>query len=109
MKRTVLFVLMLVLLIGLSPMSSHHMFAMQTTRTNKMMMVQQNNMLGGNTAGESSTGSCCDEIAQSFMGCAFLVLQEACIVLSGGNERVGYSTPLIQSSFIETLAPPPKA
>lgn len=81
---------------------------MQTMKMDEMKMSQQSSMTHDKNAGQDSTGSCCDEIAQSPIGCAFVVPQSAYINISGGSARVGYLTPLIQFTNIETLAPPPK-
>lgn len=88
---------------------SNHISSMQTMQMDEMKASQSNNMAHGNNAGKSSTGSCCSEISQSPLGCALLVPQSAYVDVSGGNERTGYATLLIQSFYIETLAPPPKA
>ena len=82
------------------------MFSM--SMDDNMLMSQYSNMAGGNSAAENSPMPCCDEVVQAAMSCAFLVPQYAYVGLSGGNERVGYSTPLIQTIFTESLAPPPK-
>lgn len=87
---------------------SNHM-TMQTIQMDEMTMSQQSNLAGGNRAGEKSTVPCGDEAAHFSVSCAFLVPQFAYISLSGGNEQVGYSTPLIQTIQIEILAPPPKS
>ena len=107
MTRLLLILLTFALLIGLSP-TSNHMFAMQTMQIDEMTMSQHRDM-ADDSAGENSTMPCCDEIAQFSISCAFLVPQFAYVVISGGSERVGYSAPLIQSIYIEILAPPPKA
>ena len=107
MTRLLLIVLTFALLNGLSPMSNH--MTMQTMHIEKMITSRQSNMAGGNRAREKPTVPCGDEAAHFSTSCAFLVPQFAYIGLSGGNERVGYSTPLIQTIQIEILAPPPKS
>jgi len=106
MARILLIVLTFALLIGLSPISTH-MSSVQTMQMDETMISYQSNMNHGN-AGAIITGSCCDEMASFSIGCAFLVPPCAYVGLSGGSERIGFSTPLIQSIYIQALAPPPK-
>jgi len=87
---------------------SYPMMSMQATHMDDMILSQYGQMDHG-SAGENSTGSCCDEIAPFSMICAFLIPQYAYIDLSGGSERVLNSSPVVQSIYIETAIPPPKA
>lgn len=104
--KTLLVVLTFALLIGLSPMSNH-----MTVQAMQMeeVTISHGDMAGENKAGENSAMPCCDEIAQTFTGCAFLVPQYSSVGASKGSERVAYSTLLIQTIYIEILAPPPKS
>jgi hypothetical protein len=58
---------------------------------------------------EDSASSCCDAICPSSLSYTFLTPQYADIDLSGGSERVLNSSPVVQSIYIETAIPPPKA
>jgi hypothetical protein len=107
MAKLLFTVLTSAILMGLSPMS-HPMSSMQIMHTDEMTLSYQNNMQH-ETAGKNSTGTCCDEIASFAIGCSFLVPQYACIDAFGGIKRVMSSDPIVQSIFIETLTPPPKA
>lgn len=96
------------LLVALLSMPNY-MSSMPSMSVDNMMASQQDNMNGESNEGKDSTGSCCDVIAQSSTGCAFLVPQSVYAGLFGGNERVECPTHQIQSIDIEILAPPPKA
>jgi hypothetical protein len=95
------------IVMGLFPIT-HPMFSMQAMHVDEATISHQSNMDHEGT-GENSTGSCCDEIASFAIGCAFLVPQYAYTDLSGGSKRVINSKPVVQSIYIETATPPPKA
>ena len=78
----ILFVLLIsAIVMGLSPMS-HPMLSMPAMHITEVKILRQSNMDHG-SAGDKSTGSCCNEIAQFSIGCTFLVPQYACIGSSG--------------------------
>ena len=99
------------LVVGLLP-TSNHMLSMQTTRMDATATFQiaasQSNLVQGN-AGDNSPGSCCDAISAFSLTCDFLLTQSACVTVYGGSDRVVNSAPVIQSIYIEAVAPPPKA
>lgn len=107
MAKTLLVTLIFALLIGLSPLSDH--MIMQAMQMDEMAMSPHGNMAHEASGGDRSAMPCCDEIAQAFTGCVFLVPQYSSVGTSGDSDRVGHSTPLIQTIYIEILAPPPKA
>lgn len=110
MTRLLLISLTFALLIGLSPISNH-MLSVETLYTDAAMtsqMVSSQGKTDQHNEGNNST-SCCDVIAPFSIACAFLVPQCAFLGLSGGSERVGNPTPLIQSIYIKAVSPPPKA
>ncbi len=65
-------------------------------------------VLQGNAV-DNSTGSCCEAIGSFLLACDFMVFQSACVDVDGGSDQIAYSVPIVQSIFIESLAPPPKA
>ena len=95
------------LLIGLSPISNH-VFAMQTVQMDGAMSSQHDDMDGGNSSGDNSSMPCCDELAQTFTGCALLVPQFDYVGLAWGSERIAGSNSAVQTIYIQTLSPPPK-
>ena len=107
MVRILFILLISAIVMGLLPMT-HPMFSMQTTLRDKMAISHQGKMDHGG-GGDKSSGSCCDEIAQFSVGCSFLVPQYACLDSSGGSKQVVNSSPVVQSIYIETVTPPPKA
>jgi hypothetical protein len=107
MARILFISLISAIVMGLLPMT-HPMFSMQTTLRDEMAISHQDKMDHG-SAGDKSSGSCCDEIAQFSVGCSFLVPQYACLDSSGGSKQVVNSSPVVQSIYIETVTPPPKA
>ena len=103
-----LFILMTsTIVMGLFP-TTHPMFSMHAMPLDEMAISYQSNMEHG-SAGENSTGSCCDEIASFAIGCAFLVPHYTFIYFCGGSNKVIQSKPVVQSIYIETVTPPPKA
>ena len=98
------------LVVGLLPISNY-MVSMQAMRmdaaSTSQTSVSQNNP--AKNAGGGSAGPCCDGIGSFSLTCAFIVPQSSCVTINGGSERVGYSTPLIQSIYIEAVIQPPKA
>jgi len=92
-------------LIGLLPISNH-MLSMQAMHMNAVASVSSTVQ---EKATENSTGSCCEAIGSSLLACDFMVFQTACVGSNGGSEQIVYSVPIVQSIYIESLAPPPKA
>ena len=84
------------------------MSSMQEVQMDTMSLSSQSNM-PHEGADDHSTGSCCDAMGQSSLGCDFMVSQSACVALYGGGERVVNSAPLIQTTYIKNTTPPPKA
>ena len=107
MTKLLFVVLTSAILVGLSPMS-HHMSVRQTMHMDEMALSYQSN-IKQESAGENSTGSCCDEIASFAIGCSFLVPQYSGIDSFGGSIRVMISDPIVRSISLKTLTPPPKA
>ena len=103
-----LFVLLIsAVVLGVFP-RSQPMLSMATMHMDEITISHQSNIDHG-SVGEDSTRSCCDEIASFSVGCAFLIPQYACIDFSGGSEQVLNTRPVVQSNYIETVTPPPKA
>lgn len=92
-------------LVGLLPISNH-MLTMQA-----MHMVA--GASSGNTTqeetGDYSAASCCEAIGSLLLACDFMVFQPVCAGPSGGSEKIAYSVLILQSIYIQILAPPPKA
>lgn len=107
MAKLLLILLASAIVMGVSP-RSHPMLSMPTMHMEETTTSHQTNMDHGNM-GENSTGSCCDEIAQFSIGCAFLVPQYACVDFFVDSKRVIHSKPAVQSIYIETVTPPPKS
>jgi len=107
MARIMFILLTSAVVMGLFPIS-HSMLSMQTMRMGEITISHQSDM-DHESAGDNSTGSCCDEIAPFSIGRSFLIPQYVCVEFSGGSKRVIYSKPVVQSIYIETLTPPPKA
>jgi hypothetical protein len=102
-----LFVLFIsTLVMSLFPLT-HPMLSMQTMHMDEMTISHQGNM--EHSGAGNSIGSCCDEIAPFSAGCALLVPQYAFFYFSGGSNKVINSDLVVQSIYIETLTPPPKA
>jgi hypothetical protein len=103
--------LRLVLLVGLLPMPNHisamHIMRMDETMASSMGASQGNGTM--ESTDEHSPSSCCDAICPSSFAYAFLTPQYAYVDLAGGSERVLNSSPVVQSIYIETAIPPPKA
>ena len=87
---------------------SHPMLSMQNMPMDEVSISHQSTMEHGNSD-ENSMGSCCDAIAPFSIGCGLLDTQYACIDFFGGSKRLISTNPLVQSIYIETLTPPPKA
>jgi hypothetical protein len=85
---------------------SNHISSMRAMSMD--MAVSQSDLVQGNVA-DHSTSSCCDAIAPFVLTCDFMTCQSACIPEYEGGERVAYLVPIVQSIYIRTLAPPPKA
>lgn len=93
------------LLIGLLPMSNHMSF-MQTMSIDAAT-ASQSHIVQGNV-GDTSPRSCCDAIGPLSPACDFVISQSGYVAQYGGNERVEDTAPIVQSIYIETIAPPPK-
>jgi hypothetical protein len=106
MARSLFILWIFGLLVGLSPLSSH-MSYMHNMHMDEMIS-HQNNMTHESER-ENSTRSCCDEIASFSAGCVFLVPQSTYDALYGENKRIVNVTPIVQTIYIETAIPPPKA
>ena len=106
MTRLSFIVLTFALVVGLLPVSNHmlsmHKMPMEAAMASQSYMVQ------GNTGG-NSTGSCCDAIGSVSPSCDLMVSQSACVPVYGDSERVVNSAPLIQTTYLITATPPPKA
>jgi hypothetical protein len=93
------------LLMGALPMTSH----MSSMRMDREMVseraVSETNIVSGNMNATSSE-SCCDVICPFSI---FLVPQFAYAATCGDKKQVVNSDPLIQSIYIESAVPPPKA
>ncbi len=72
------------------------------------MAVSQSSTVQEKTS-DNFTGSCCEAIGSFLIACDFMVFQSACVGLHGGSEQIAYSLTILQSIYLETLAPPPKA
>jgi hypothetical protein len=102
-----LFVLFIsTIVMGLFPLT-HPMLSMQTMHTDELTISHQSNM--EHSGAGNSMGSCCDEIAPFSVGCALLVPEYTFFDSSGGSNKVINSDLVVQSIYIETLTPPPKA
>jgi hypothetical protein len=94
-----------VFLIGLLPISNH-MSSMQTMQMDAGVSL---NSTAHEKTSDNSTGSCCDAIGSFLLACDFMVFQSAAAGSNRGSQQIAYSVPVIQSIYLETLAPPPKA
>src|SRR5688572_18960513 len=98
----------LVLLVGLLPISNH----MQTMRideaTASSMEVPQSNVTTENTD-ENSASSCCDEICPFSLACTFVAPQSVYATMYGGSERIPYSAFIVRSIYLPVTIPPPKS
>ena len=92
-------------LLGLLPISNH-MLSMQGMR---MDAAASQSITAHEKAAGNFSGSCCEAIGSFLLACDFMVFQSAYADLNGGSEQIAYSVPIIQSIYIATLAPPPKA
>jgi hypothetical protein len=107
MARLLFILFIYTIVMGLFPLT-HPMSSMQSMHMDEMTISHQSNMDHGGT-GDNSTASCCDEIAPFSVGCALLVLEYTFFDSSGGSDKVINSNLVVQSIYIETLTPPPKA
>lgn len=105
MARLLFITLIFALLRGLLPISDP-MSSMQTMRMD--MPAPHTNLAQANT-GDHPTSSCCDAIGPFVLTCDFMACQSTCIPEYGDSERVAYSVPIVQSIYVKTLVPPPKA
>jgi|SRR6266511_4984082 len=96
------FVLLLALLPMPNQMLSMEAMGMDAVSSSQYYVLQGN-------AVDNSTGSCCEAIGSFLLACDFMVFQSACVDVDGGSDQIAYSVPIVQSIFIESLAPPPKA
>jgi hypothetical protein len=103
--------LVLVLLVGLLPMSNHTR-AMQTMRMDEgvtsSMGAPQGNGTTENTD-KNSASSCCDAICPFSLACAFVVPQAVDARVHGGGERISYASFIARSIYLRVASPPPKA
>ncbi len=106
MAKILLLTLALGFLISVSPITNH--MTMQAMQMDEVAMAQHDSVAGGKSGADDSTMPCCGEMAQTFAGCAFLVPDNGNVVLSRGSDRIGFSASIIQTIYIEILAPPPK-
>ena len=92
-------------LVGLLPVPNH-MLSMQ-----EMHMAAEASIssMAQEKPSGNSTSSCCEAIGSLLFGCDFIVIQSMYADLNGGSEQIAYSVPIVQSIYIQTLAPPPKA
>ena len=67
------------------------------------------NNVAHESADDSSNTSCCDAITPCLVGVDFLVPQLVSIASMGDSKRVGSLAPIVQSIYLSTLSPPPKA
>ena len=103
--------LVIVLLIGLLPMSNH-MSSMQTMRMDEAvassMAASQGNVATENTDGKSAS-PCCDAICPFSLAYAFVVPQSVYVTVYGGSDRIPYSAFIVRSIYLQVASPPPKA
>ena len=90
-----------------NPMSSMLTMGMDQKMISEMA-VSQINVASGNVNG-SSSGSCCDAIGTFSLSCDFVVSRSGSVVEYGVSKQVLDSLPIIQSTYIEAVSPPPKA
>jgi hypothetical protein len=101
-------------LIGSLPMSNH--MSVQTMHMDdhvdesKVSEAAASPMVAGpgneenhhHTSSESCCNACCPF-------CIFVVVQSVSAIPCGDNEKVGYSDLIIQSVYVTSITPPPKA
>ena len=92
-------------LVGLLPISNH----MLSVQVMPMDGSASLNSTAQEKTSDTSTGSCCDAIGSFLLGCDFMVFESMWTDSNGGSEQMAYSVPIVQSIYIEFLAPPPKA
>ncbi|SRR6266542_2155092 len=94
-----------IFLVGLLPISNH-MLSMQEMH---MAVEASISSTAQEKTGGNSTGPCCEAIGSLLLACDFMVFQSAWVGSNRGSEQIAYSIPIVQSIYIESLAPPPKA
>ena len=102
--------LVLVLLVGLLPMSNH-ISSMQTMRMDEAVASSMGAPQGNGTTentDKNSASSCCDAICPFSLACAFVVPQFVYATAYGGSERIPYSTLIVRSIYLQVAFPPPK-
>ena len=104
MARLMFITLMIAIFGGLLPKPSH-MPSMQGIHRNSVLL--QRNNVDGNMQ-DHSASSCCNAIGTFVLACDFVPSDSTCVLEPGDSERVAYSVPIFQSTYISTLAPPPK-
>jgi len=92
-------------LIGLLPVS-HHMLFMQTMQMNATASLSST---AQEKTSDNPIGSCCEAIGSFLLACDFMIFQSAFAGSNGRSEQIAYLVPIVQSIYIEALAPPPKA
>jgi hypothetical protein len=95
-----------VLLFALFPISNG-MPSMEAMQTSAVSTLEYGGLRGN--ASHSSPSSCCEAIGSFLFACDFMIFQAEDASASGGNEQIAYSIPVVQSIFVESLSPPPKA
>ena len=102
--------LVLVLLVGLLPMSNH-VSSMQTMRMDEAVASSRAPQGNGTTENtdKNSASPCCDAICPFSLVCAFVIPQSVCVALYGGSERISYSSFIARSIYLQVASPPPKA
>jgi hypothetical protein len=98
-------VLALALLVGVLP-AVNPMLAMPIIYLG--VKATQSYMAPGN-ANARSSGSCCDAMGSASPVCDFMVSQLVRIMLYGDSQQVLSSNFVVQSIYLKTLGPPPKA
>jgi hypothetical protein len=104
MARLMFITLTIAVLGGLWPTPSH-MPSMQGMHMDSVLL--QRNNVDGNVQ-DHSMSSCCNAIGTLVLACDFVPSDSAHVLESGDSEQVAYSVPIFQSTYIRTLAPPPK-
>jgi hypothetical protein len=99
-------VLGFVLLFVLLPISNR-MSSVEAMQMGALSSLEYDGFQGN--ASHSSPSSCCEAIGSFLFACDFMIFQPEYASASGGNEQIAYSVPVVQSIFIESLSPPPKA
>ena len=92
-------------LVGLLPISNH-MLTMQVMHMDASTSLSST---AQEKTGDIPTGSCCEAIGSLLLVYDFMIFQSACADPSGDSEEILHSIPILQSLYIQSLSPPPKA